>query len=403
MSSADLPDSVARNIAEWTGSNEQYTDRSAREAWARDDDRLGRLRRPRSDRRRARQGCRARRGRARLRYRLHLGAARQAGRTAGRRRSDPGAARDRQAAHAGDGHRVPARRSARRGRAASRRLLRPRRLGVRRLPLGGARALDRRGGAAAPSRRATRVPDELGAALPLRSRRRHRRGDAPPVPVRHVPDDVARADRAWSTTSTTAAGSPSSASTDSRSRRSTSCRRRREHVDHEYYDHVTVDWAQPLAVRRPLGRAQARVSVPPAPPLLLASTSPQRPAILRQLGIPFDAVAPEYHEEDPPDADPRELVLAHARGKARSVARLAADRPVLGVDTTVCLDGRLYGKAATAEQAAEMLEQLGGRTHLVISGLCLLTPGWEEAAARGDGRHLPAAHAARPGDLRGQR
>ena len=63
------------------------------------------------------------------------------------------------------------------------------------------------------------------------------------------------------------------------------------------------------------------MSVPPAPPLLLASTSPQRRAILEQLGIPFDVVAPRYEEHDPPDADPRELVRAHAREKARSVAR----------------------------------------------------------------------------------
>jgi septum formation protein len=119
------------------------------------------------------------------------------------------------------------------------------------------------------------------------------------------------------------------------------------------------------------------VSAPPAPPLLLASTSPQRRAILEQLGIPFDVVAPDYEEHDPPDADPHDLVRAHAREKARSVAGLAGDRPVLAVDTTVWLDGRVYGKPADAQDAVEMLDALGGRTHHVISGLCLLTPGWE--------------------------
>jgi septum formation protein len=123
------------------------------------------------------------------------------------------------------------------------------------------------------------------------------------------------------------------------------------------------------------------VSAPPAAPLLLASTSPQRRAILEQLAIPFDAVAPQYEEDDPPDADPQELVRAHARGKARSVAQVAMDRPVLGVDTTVWLDGRVYGKPADAEDAVEMLDALGGRTHQVISGLCLLTPGWEVVEA----------------------
>jgi len=120
------------------------------------------------------------------------------------------------------------------------------------------------------------------------------------------------------------------------------------------------------------------VSVPPAPPLLLASTSPQRRAILEQLGLPFDVVAPRYEEHDPPDADPVALVREHAQGKARSVAREAGDRPVLGVDTTVVCGGRVYGKADGPEAAAEMLDALSGATHEVVSGLCLLTPAWEE-------------------------
>jgi nucleoside triphosphate pyrophosphatase len=124
--------------------------------------------------------------------------------------------------------------------------------------------------------------------------------------------------------------------------------------------------------------AEARVSAPPAPPLLLASTSPQRRAILEQLGLPFDVVAPRYEEHDPPDADPVELVRSHACGKARSVADGAGDRPVLGVDTTVVCAGRVYGKAEGPEEAARMLEALSGRTHDVVSGLCLLTSAWEE-------------------------
>jgi septum formation protein len=119
------------------------------------------------------------------------------------------------------------------------------------------------------------------------------------------------------------------------------------------------------------------VSGPPAAALLLASTSPQRRAILEQLGLPFDVVAPEYVEHDPPDAAAVELVREHARGKARSVAHLAGGRPVLGVDTSVWLGDRLYGKPANAEQAEWMLQQLAGQTHAVVSGLCLVTPGWE--------------------------
>jgi nucleoside triphosphate pyrophosphatase len=132
-----------------------------------------------------------------------------------------------------------------------------------------------------------------------------------------------------------------------------------------------------LADGADLEGAPGRVSAPPAPPILLASTSPQRSAILAQLGLPFDVVAPRYEEHDPPDATPVELVREHARGKARSVAAEAGDRPVLGVDTAVCLDGRVYGKPADAGDAERMLEALSGRTHTVLSGLCLVTPGWE--------------------------
>jgi septum formation protein len=111
------------------------------------------------------------------------------------------------------------------------------------------------------------------------------------------------------------------------------------------------------------------LSVPPAPPLVLASTSPQRRAILEQLGIPFDVVTPGYEEEG---NDPVE----HAVGKARSVD--GGVRPVLGVDTIVVREGEVLGKPADASEAERMLERLGGTSHEVLSGLCLRTPAWEE-------------------------
>jgi nucleoside triphosphate pyrophosphatase len=119
------------------------------------------------------------------------------------------------------------------------------------------------------------------------------------------------------------------------------------------------------------------VSVPPAPPLLLASRSPQRRAILEQLGVPFEVVLPQFEEAVGGD-DPSETVRENARGKARSVAGVAAERPVLGVDTEVVVGGRVFGKPGNASEAEAMLESLAGRTHEVVSGLCLLTPGWEE-------------------------
>ena len=109
----------------------------------------------------------------------------------------------------------------------------------------------------------------------------------------------------------------------------------------------------------------------PAAPLLLASTSPRRREILELLRVPFDAVAPDYEEtEDDP--------VAHAVGKARSVLGAAGGRPVLGCDTEVVCDGRVYGKAASVAEAEEMLASLSGRTHEVVSGLALLTDAWEE-------------------------
>ena len=119
------------------------------------------------------------------------------------------------------------------------------------------------------------------------------------------------------------------------------------------------------------------MSAPPAPPLLLASRSPQRRAILEQLAIPFEAVVPQYDEELT-GADPAAEVERHAQGKARLVAGIAGDRPVLGVDTEVVLDGRVYGKPGDEAEAEAMLEELSGQTHEVVSGLCLLTPAWEE-------------------------
>jgi septum formation protein len=129
-----------------------------------------------------------------------------------------------------------------------------------------------------------------------------------------------------------------------------------------------------MAVRGDLGREQANdVSSPPAPPLLLASTSPQRRAILTQLEIPFEVVAPTYDET--PGTGPME----RAAGKAHSVQ--PDDRPVLGVDTEVLFDGELLGKPGNESEAEAMLEALAGRTHAVVSGVCLRTAAWEELHA----------------------
>jgi septum formation protein len=108
--------------------------------------------------------------------------------------------------------------------------------------------------------------------------------------------------------------------------------------------------------------------------LVLASTSPQRRAILEQLRIPFEAVAPAYLEDALPGATPAELVRAHAEGKARSAH--TDERVTLGVDTAVVLGERIYGKPADAAGAERMLRDLSGETHVVLSGVCLIGPGF---------------------------
>jgi septum formation protein len=119
-----------------------------------------------------------------------------------------------------------------------------------------------------------------------------------------------------------------------------------------------------------------------APRLVLASTSPRRHLLLREAGIPFEAVAPRDVAEDlPPDEPPTELVRRHALTKARSVAPHYAARLILGADTVVVLEGRVFGKPADEAEARAMLAALQGRTHTVYTGLALVDgPNRREAA-----------------------
>jgi septum formation protein len=106
--------------------------------------------------------------------------------------------------------------------------------------------------------------------------------------------------------------------------------------------------------------------------LVLASTSPQRRAILTTLGVPFSVEAPDY-DEVPIPGTPEQVVQERALGKARSVAAQTAARPVLGVDTEVVVgEGEVLGQPADARAARAMLAQLAGREHRVLSGIALL-------------------------------
>ncbi|PHX81716.1 MAG: septum formation protein Maf [Thermoleophilia bacterium] len=115
--------------------------------------------------------------------------------------------------------------------------------------------------------------------------------------------------------------------------------------------------------------------------LILASTSPQRHAILTSLAVDFEVVAPTYHEV-PILGSPEQVVMERALGKALSVAAITPARPVLGVDTEVVIDdGDVLGQPATADQAHAMLSALSGREHRVISGIALLGEQQQVASA----------------------
>jgi septum formation protein len=104
--------------------------------------------------------------------------------------------------------------------------------------------------------------------------------------------------------------------------------------------------------------------------LVLASRSPQRRAILEQLGVAFRVVVPEVEELE--SGPPGEVAVENAYRKARAVADQEPEAVVLAVDTVVALGSRLYGKPAGAQNARDTLLALSGRRHAVVSGLCLI-------------------------------
>ncbi len=108
------------------------------------------------------------------------------------------------------------------------------------------------------------------------------------------------------------------------------------------------------------------------PPLILASASPRRVELLRQLSLDFKVVPGDVVELHHDQLTAREVSQINAYRKARCVAKRFPDALVLGADTLVHLDTTLFGKPATLEEAYQMLERLQGRTHEVVTGLCLL-------------------------------
>ncbi|MEA2346261.1 MAG: nucleoside triphosphate pyrophosphatase [Thermoleophilaceae bacterium] len=109
--------------------------------------------------------------------------------------------------------------------------------------------------------------------------------------------------------------------------------------------------------------------------LILASRSPQRRAILEQLGIPFVVKVPDVAENT--TGEPRDVVIGNALMKAQAVE----GDLVLGVDTVVVLGARIYGKPQDEAEARMFLQELSGRDHEVWSGLALVEDGAARTAA----------------------
>jgi septum formation protein len=111
----------------------------------------------------------------------------------------------------------------------------------------------------------------------------------------------------------------------------------------------------------------------PTAPLYLASASPRRRDLLRQIGVAFETLTLAVDESHRPPESPADYVERLARSKAVAglEARASASTPVLAADTTVVLEGEIFGKPADAAEAIAMLCRLGGRRHEVLTAICL--------------------------------
>ena len=136
----------------------------------------------------------------------------------------------------------------------------------------------------------------------------------------------------------------------------------------------------------------------PGRPLVLASGSPQRRAILERLGVAFTVRVTDVEELS--EGDPVQVARENALRKARAALRPGEAEAVLGCDTIVTLDGAIYGKPPDESAARATLTALGGRTHEVISGLALLlTDGHAEVTERMAVAHTRVAFRPIDGDL----
>lgn len=118
------------------------------------------------------------------------------------------------------------------------------------------------------------------------------------------------------------------------------------------------------------------------PPFVLASASPRRRALLGEVGLSFDVLAPDIDESVRAGEAPQAYVLRLAREKAAQVSGRSGGRPVLAADTTVVLDGAILGKPGSPAEAEAMLARLSGRAHEVFTAVAVAGPVEASAVVR---------------------
>ena len=118
--------------------------------------------------------------------------------------------------------------------------------------------------------------------------------------------------------------------------------------------------------------SRRRPSPAAVPRLILASGSPRRASLLRELGMSFSVVTSNAAEATPDFLSPAEAAQVNACRKAMQVARQHPDCLVLGADTVVSVDGVHFGKPASLAEAEAMLARLQGRVHQVATGICMV-------------------------------
>ena len=117
--------------------------------------------------------------------------------------------------------------------------------------------------------------------------------------------------------------------------------------------------------------------------VVLASASPSRKMLLEQAGVDFEVVVSGVDEIVPPEFTPAQTVETLAQRKGEAVLALRPEMPIIAADSVVSIDGLILGKPADDQAAKATLRRLSGRTHQLITGVCLLAAGMAGCSSSG--------------------